>query len=476
MSISKKREKPMSIWIPFFATLWQLRPIFPRLQTYLYFVAAVLGFCTRTDQRGVTSMVRNLWLKPSSYHGFLRFFHCSSLEPGKLFDAWTKLVFILFEKTFVRSGERYLLVADGLKVPKEARKMPGVRSIHQESSNNSKPEWIMGHYFQAIGILVEGLGRIFAVPLSARIHAGLTVSNRDKYTVVDKLYLELLWLPIAKPFLLIADSYYCAHLGALLLKGCKCDLVSQVRINAVGRKEPAKKEKKGRGRPAKYGEKIKLVNLFSGPLTPAHLKAYGQESMSVSYWCEDLLWQQYGAKVRFVGSVLADGRRAILMSTDLTLTATEIIEIYALRMKIERSFKVSVRQLGAFAYHFWSKLMDRIKPRSKGQFVHKKPKEYREKMFEKLHSCERFVFTALVAQGLLQYLAVCHPALVWQNFNGWYRHLLTSVSPTEEIVQNTLRSHVSEILLGTFIDPAFSKFMDEKIEKSRLPDYYRSTA
>jgi len=420
-------------------------------------------------------MVRNLWFKASSYDGFLRLFHCSALEPGKLFDAWTKVVFIIFEKNFVRSKDRYVLVADGLKVPKEARKMPGVRSLHQESNNNSKPEWIMGHYFQSIGVLVEGLGRIFAVPLSARIHDGLTVSNREKLTVVDKLLLELLWLPIPKPFILLVDNYYCARQVALLLVEQKCHLVSRVRSNAVGRKKPVEKKKKGRGRPAKYGERVKLIALFEGPLTNAQVKAYGQKDINVSYWCCDLLWQQYGGTVRFVGSVLDDGRKAIFMSTDLALSAIEIIELYALRMKIEQSFKVSVRQLGAFAYHFWYKMMDKIERRSKGQFVHKKPVEYRNKMFEKLASCERFVFTALVAQGLLQYLAVCYPALVWQNFQGWYRHLLTSVSPTEEIVQNTLRIRLSEILLGTFIDVPFAKFLQEKTDFNRLPDYYKET-
>ena len=82
-----------------------------------------------------------------------------------------------------------------------------------------------------------------------------------------------------------------------------------------------------------------------------HVKAYGQESMPVSYWSEDLLWQQYRGNVRFVGSVLANDRRAILMSTDLTLSPEHIIEMYALRMNIEQSFKVSVTLKRSFKAH-----------------------------------------------------------------------------------------------------------------------------
>ena len=65
---------------------------------------------------------------------------------------------------------------------KEGRKMPAVKCVHQESENNSKPEFIMGHSFQALGMLVkDSLGGLFCVPLVSRIHEGLVWSNRDKH-------------------------------------------------------------------------------------------------------------------------------------------------------------------------------------------------------------------------------------------------------------------------------------------------------
>jgi hypothetical protein len=42
------------------------------------------------------------------------------------------------------------------------------------------------------------------------------------------------------------------------------------------------------------------------------------------------------------------------MGTDVSLDAIEIIRLYALRFKIEYSFKQAVRTIGSFAYHFWS--------------------------------------------------------------------------------------------------------------------------
>jgi hypothetical protein len=64
-------------------------------------------------------------------------------------------------------------VGDGIKVGKEGRKMPGVKRLHQESEDVSKPEWIRGHYFNALSILV-GVGKVcFALPLVLRLDDGI---------------------------------------------------------------------------------------------------------------------------------------------------------------------------------------------------------------------------------------------------------------------------------------------------------------
>lgn len=450
----------MSIWIPFFAGLWQLRPAFPRLKTFLFFCAAVVAVCTRNDLRGVTSFVRGLFLAPPSYFGFLRMFHCRSLDPGKLSDAWTSIVFKIFSSHIVRFQGRVLLAADGLKIPKEARRMPAVRSLHQESSSNTKPEWIMGHYFQVISVLVQGAGRFFAVPLSARIHDGIRSSNRESKSLLDKLCLEMFWLPLPQNFILVADSYYAAKSFVSVFQYFGCCIVSQVRMNAVARNQPLLVPGR-RGRKPKYGSAVKLRELFGEEMSSISVDLYGKKSQAIRIWTRELLWQNHGQMVKFVGTIMPDGRRAILMSTDLNLTAKEIIEIYSLRIRIEQSFKVAVRTLGSFAYHFWSKAMDKIKPRSKGQFLHKKTSEYRARMNEKLASCERFVFVGVVAQGLLQYLSVCYPQLVWKNFNGWYRSLLTTDIPTEEVTSNALKSRLSELWLGSTKVPEWTKFICE---------------
>ncbi|MFC1642836.1 hypothetical protein ACFL5O_09160 [Myxococcota bacterium] len=63
-----------------------------------------------------------------------------------------------------------VLVADGLKVAKEGRKMPAVQCLHQESQNNSRAEYIVGYSFQVVSLLVTAAtGQVVAVPLPSRI-------------------------------------------------------------------------------------------------------------------------------------------------------------------------------------------------------------------------------------------------------------------------------------------------------------------
>jgi len=82
---------------------------------------------------------------------------------------------------------RLVLVGDGIKIPKRGRKMPAVKLLHQQSQSNTKPEYIMGHSMQAVGLLVHAAKSVFSVPLAVRIHEGLVWSNRDKRTLLDKM-------------------------------------------------------------------------------------------------------------------------------------------------------------------------------------------------------------------------------------------------------------------------------------------------
>ena len=147
----------------------------------------------------------------------------------------------------LRVNGRPVLVADGIKVAKAGRKMPGVKKLHQESDSNNKPEFIFGHSCQAVAVLTQALASVFALPLACRIHEGTVFSNRDHRTLLDKMILLLDSLGIQEPCYLVADAYYAAGniVRGLLVHGNH--LVTRVKSNSELSSRPSPRSRTGRG-------------------------------------------------------------------------------------------------------------------------------------------------------------------------------------------------------------------------------------
>ena len=141
---------------------------------------------------------------------------------------------------------------------------------------------------------------------------------------------------------------------------------------------------------------------------------YGERNVTLRYRVRDLLWRPARRLVRFVIVMHPTRGSCILMCTDTSLSAVEIIRLYGLRFKIECSFKQAVRQIGSFAYHFWMKDMIPLRYRNGNQHLHRKSADYRSRVKRKMRAYHAFIQAGVVAQGLLQYLAVVAPKLVWE--------------------------------------------------------------
>jgi len=245
---------------------------------------------------------------------------------------------------------RILLLADGIKVAKSGRKMPAVKKLHQESQNNSKPEYIFGHSCQAAALVVAAASSYFALPLCCRIHEGTVFSNRDKRILLDKIVTMILSLGIRIPCYLIADTYYASKsvIDPLLKSGQH--LISAVRSNVVAYEPAAPSRIKRRGRPKTYGTKVKLHSLFEKTehFSLAPSPVYDETNVTVRYLCKDLYWRPVGIKVRFVLVDHPSRGKKIFLCTDLSLDPLDIIRLYGIRFKIERSFKQAVHQIGTY--------------------------------------------------------------------------------------------------------------------------------
>jgi len=72
-----------------------------------------------------------------------------------------------------------VLVGNGIKQVKEGWKMSAVKKLCQESENSAKPEFIHGHMFGRLGILVgDSVRKLFCILLCLRLHDGIRTAAK----------------------------------------------------------------------------------------------------------------------------------------------------------------------------------------------------------------------------------------------------------------------------------------------------------
>ena len=463
----------MALWIEWLAAVNELRSACSRTRTFLWLVLSLAALSCRSDNAGVTSFVRVLNFRPEAYHRFLHFFHCTGIDLELLTAAWVRLCLVLFRP--VEADSRLICLADGIKAPKEGKKMPAVKSLHQQSASNTKPEYIMGHSFQAISLLVQTSGgHVASVPMASRIHEGVVFSNRDQRTLLDKLVALL--LPIAKNLhrkvLLVADAYYASVkvIRPLLKQGHH--LLTRAKSNAVAYFPAPTPSQRGKGRPRIYGDKVTLKDLAKddAAFVSAPSPVYGENNVTLRYRCLDLLWRPVGHLVRFVIVKHPDRGMIFLMCTDLLIPPLQIIQLYSYRFKIELGFRQAVHVIGAYAYHFWMRAM---KPLSRGQgdqYLHRTTEDYRSAVRRKLRAFHLHVQLGCIAQGLLQHLAINHTAMVWHHFRSWLRTIRPELPPSELIVASALRSSLPGFFASSAPDSNLGKIIQEFQRHEVVPD------
>jgi hypothetical protein len=224
----------------------------------------------------------------------LRFFRASSWSLPNLLSVWTGLCIDLFPA--IEINGRRLLIGDTTKVSKEANRMPGVKTLRQESQNSGKPEYIRGHHFGFVSLLVGSLEKALAVPLQGELQEGVeqlrpgepfagkpaTLVTRMAHLAVEK----------AKQAgclcYLVLDAYYSAGPIFKILKRAVNEkgqrwlhVVVRAKVNYVAYMYHEAPQKKIDER-----KKVTLSDIFDFPqlFTEAELTLYG-ETRTVRYYC-----------------------------------------------------------------------------------------------------------------------------------------------------------------------------------------------
>lgn len=456
----------MELWNKWESVVNQLERAFSRKKTFCWFVLVLIGFTIKFDAMGVTSLARGVGLLPCYYTSMLHFFTSSAVDLEKLQRLWTAVVFKCFSG-IVRINGRCVIAGDGIKIGKEGKKMPGVKWLHQASESNSKAEHITGHSIQVAALIVQGLSTYFAVPLIGQIHEGLRLGSEDKRSLLDKLFEMVVGLDIPEAFYLVLDRYYCSGKFIKQLVSKNIHIVTMMKRNAVAYQPAMKVENKKRGRPSKYGEKVKLFSLFEREQN--WIQTTIASGVIVEYCSVELFWKPFGDLALFVLTRHPTKGEAIAMSTDRTVPPLSLIMVYGLRFKIEVLFKQAVHQVGVFLYRFWIKS---IAPRTRKQRGDQNLEDFaptlQQRITKKMHAYHVFIQCGLIAQGLLQYLSIHYYKSVWSSFGTWLRTIRDNTLPSEMVTALAMTRTYNEFLEDEQHMGIFKKFLMKKITNRRL--------
>ena len=465
------------IWEYINDILFDFRPSFSRQKAFGWFVIAVIGFMLRSDHLGVTSVVRELSLNSDPlYLCLLHLFHSNAWKLEGIMAKWIEII----KRTnwIYREYGKPVLIGDGVMESKEGKKMPSVKKMRQGSENSSKPEFIWGHMFGGIGVLVGNAVKLFCLPLSLRIHDGnktireWTESEYINDTHVTRLVREAFKVAVLlkESCFLVLDRYFLSVDALKALReeawGVGIALVSVITMakkDCVAYKKPTPTDtngrvvcpKRGRKRkkPLKTGERVKLIDLFTASadqFTKQKMMVYGKLK-EVSYLCVDLLWgDDLFQELRFVLTIV-DGVQKILVSTSLMLAPEKIIALYCRRPKIEILYKAFKQVIDGFGFHFWSHFLPRLNRRDPAKAADEKLKELglsikdakkaekvKKSIINTYNATEGFVMFCCIATGILQLVAITFTNEINAAPIRWLR-TYTNIVPSEGSTAVVLR-------------------------------------
>lgn len=315
---------------------------------YSYFKGFVWAFMLIPGRKRVTDIANACFFMKKHVSSFERFLSEHKWSMHQVIVSLISLLMSQLADMLMVHGA-FLIAEDTTFVSKASKKMQGVQRWKDYSSNPDRGGYIFGHNWSILGLLSPFFGRWLCFPIIARlIHGkknpslfvstpeGLRPANFWDVTVSNVLYA---WQLLGRqPLRVVVDAYFATASFIKPLMEKEIAVISRLRKNAVGWDDPP--EYSGRGRPRKKGKQWKLAELLRAikpELATVHI--YGKDRQ-VAAVTRDVWLRNIPKKVRVV---VIEGVKepVILVCTDLSLTAAQIIEIYAARFSLE----IAIRDL-----------------------------------------------------------------------------------------------------------------------------------
>lgn len=329
--------------------------------SFTHFSRLIEGFITQSGCKSVTELNRS----HQSEHHFSTIY--DFLKKGKWsHESLSKALFIWFMTTLNR-GQRLILAIDDTKQFKpHAKVIPGLcwhadhhrlvkTSVKDKNGEELTATGVVGqngHCWVALSALLAlKPGKWCCFPLKAELFVREKHAGKD-FKTKHELGLKMLksLCSSIRP-LLVGDNFY----GSKdFVNSTAADVLSLLKSNAVAYERP-EQQHSGRGRPKKYGRKIKLAEELDQPerLKSISVEAYGKtQQVQYAEFMGLLRGHQRPVKI-----ILVKGMRKsnfLLFTNDRKLSAKQMIEYYAARFQIEITFRELKQEMGAFNYRLRS--------------------------------------------------------------------------------------------------------------------------
>jgi hypothetical protein len=313
-----------------------------------YFKAFIWAMMLLETKKTITNIAHTCFFLKKHIASFEKFLSEYIWDINQLTNILVKLLInVLKNKLYIHGA--FLLAVDTTHKAKATNKMIGVQKWKQGDNENS---YIIGHHWVIAGLISRFANRFICYPIMARMISGL--KNPSHFVCSHEgVYPMTFWDTIlavilqTRQFLenfnfrAVVDAYFAnsTFINSMIDEGIH--VITRWRKDGVGWEDPKLHHgKRKRGRPKKYGTQHKLSN-FLNASTPELILVhiYGQLS-HVAVVTRDMWLRDIKQKVRVV-VVQSNKGSTILVSTDLTLSPAEIIEIYSSRFSIE----IAIREL-----------------------------------------------------------------------------------------------------------------------------------
>jgi len=316
-------------WITFLSKALPTRSIGTFIELLIGSMLTTSGFVTEAY---LILDMRNHW---TSYYKWL--------NKGKW--SWLGLArqFVILALKVIGPQEVLYLVIDDTLTLRSSKKAPGSQIHHQHGNKPNLAKYVRGQCWVSLALIAwRKNGMPVALPLLSRLipaasNTGKLIAANTLIRAVYRLFSE------CKKVRILVDSWYMRKILITSMLSRGFHVIGQARIDTRLYDEPPEQRKPARGRPKKYGEKLTRKRV-------AHLKKT-EVTMVLRGKPQKLRYRTRLAKARFLEGRLVRAvwcefqeesgnwkSTRLLISTDASMSAEEVIEAYSARWPIESMF------------------------------------------------------------------------------------------------------------------------------------------